>query len=75
MTESDAVTRRATRLTAVLVTGWVAAALLAGFPGAAGGSADAQTTHGAPVPKIIHSGPACLAGQGAPPQAKRKANN
>jgi hypothetical protein len=59
--------KRATRITALFVAGWIAAAMLAGFPGGAGSSARAQTTHAPPVPKIVDSGPACLAGQGAPP--------
>ena len=59
--------KRSTGITALFAAGWVAAAMLAGFPGAAGGSASAQTTHAPRAPKIVHSGPACLAGQGAPP--------
>jgi hypothetical protein len=59
--------KRSTGLTALFAVGWVAAATLAGFPGAAGGNASAQTKHAPPAPKIVHSGPACLAGQGAPP--------
>lgn len=64
---SDFQTRQATRLTAVIVGCWVAAAALAGVPDLSAERASARTRGSAPALKIVHSGPACLAGEGAPP--------
>jgi len=46
-------------------------ALLAGVPAGAGSSASAQTRKAA-TPKIVHSGPECLAGHTVPPSKKRR---
>jgi hypothetical protein len=55
----------------VLLTAWLAAALLAGLPGGAGSRAHANT-RAAAAPKITHSGPECLAGHAAPPKTNGK---
>jgi len=59
------------RRTLVLVLAWITAAVLIGAPGGAGGSATAQS-RAASVPKIVHSGPECLAGHAAPPPSKSR---
>jgi hypothetical protein len=65
MTSAPSSARASRRWTLAIVAGWVAAAMLAGVP-AGGNTANAQTTRKS-VPIIVHTGPQCLAGQGAPP--------
>ncbi|MGH2967496.1 MAG: hypothetical protein ACRDK0_00305, partial [Solirubrobacteraceae bacterium] len=54
------------RRTPPMLAVWVAATVLAGVPGGPDGAASAQT-RSAPAPKIVHSGPECMAGKGAAP--------
>lgn len=61
----------ASRTTAVMLAAWVAGAVALGVPGGDASSAGAEV-RSAPAPKIVHSGPECLAGQGATPPASNK---
>lgn len=73
MTERSAdraATTGSTRRAAALLVAWVAAAVVAGTPGDAAGTANAEPRAGK-VPVVVNSGPECFAGHSAP-QARSK---
>jgi hypothetical protein len=58
------------RRTAVLLTAWIAAVIVAGIPGDSGGTARAeQRVSQAPV--VQNTGPECFAGHGGAPPASK----
>ncbi len=59
------------RKTAVLLAAWILGAVALGVPGNRASQASAEV-RSAPAPKIVHSGPECLAGQGAAPPATKQ---
>lgn len=59
------------RKTATMLAAWVVAAVALGVPAGQASPASAEV-QSAPAPKIIHSGPECLAGHGAAPAATTK---
>ena len=59
------------RKTAVILAVWVTAAVALGAPGGRDTSATAEA-RAVSAPKIVHSGPECLAGHGAAPVIKTK---
>jgi hypothetical protein len=63
-------TTAASRRTAVLLVAWLAAAVLAGLPANAAGTANAQP-RAAQLPIVQNTGPECFAGHTPPPAANK----